>query len=421
MKKDKPKLVSVPSPAIYYRLNSALAQQAFQFREGDTWPTADLTNTRKTVQAKAQIRPGKLSELQLLSDYHLQGHRQNVLQQLSSLSDLTADCLDSILILWLQSAHTPNDWATISVDEIIRMRGTTRRKIKQGWRDAIAEQMVLLTNIWLTIAEVQVPQTSPAAGPKKKTIFTTWHGESRAVHIDARFGPLSPDGELQGRVYKVKPGDLLSRYLMGPGRQTALMAEKALQWDYAKFYVEKRLVRMLAYQWRVRQSKNPNSMGKFKISSILDSIGLHVDERHPARTKERLERAMDRLLSERVIRGYRYISPEDADVLGKKGWAEAWLATLVEIDPPEEIPEHYSKIRNDNSQSRSLNAQTTLIRDLGDRLRAVRKEQGITQANLARILGVSGNWIALVERGRLPSDDLKFRIQEWLLSAGHQL
>lgn len=411
---DEQKYISTPSAAIYFSVNSAIAAADFAASENDGWPTSDLTNARRTIKAHAQLRPGTHAELLLLTDSQLEAAKQKMAAAVLSLSDLSADVFDICMFTWLKNASHPSDWATISVDEFLRLRGMARRSLKQSWRETIASQIQILSNLWVSVAEMEVPTRISTKAGKSRTVMQSWQGESRAIHLDFRAGPRDRTGTLQPRMFRLKPGQVFAQYLIGPGHQTCLLAQKALEFDYDKHKYCKRLTRWLAYQWRTRV-RSGNYIGPFKVQTILSSIDLEVDPRRPNRTKEILERDLQRLVDEKIIRGFQYDN-FDESIVGKKGWVkDYWLESLIEIEPPEFIQEHYQK-KISNPTVKQVASSSTKMAPL-EELRVIRKRLGMSQQVLAEQLQITTVWLCMLERGtKQPSSDLLLRIRRWLAS-----
>ncbi|MEG0381514.1 MAG: XRE family transcriptional regulator, partial [Kurthia sp.] len=124
-------------------------------------------------------------------------------------------------------------------------------------------------------------------------------------------------------------------YLSGAGRQVALQHKKALHYHPTQQLYEKRLCRYLSWRWRI-QARKGNYLIPNTISTMLDSIGIALNERLPSRTRERLERALDQLQEDGIIQSWQY-EKWDEGITEFKGWARIWLESGIIIEPPEAI------------------------------------------------------------------------------------
>jgi len=75
----------------------------------------------------------------------------------------------------------------------------------------------------------------------------------------------------------------------------------------------------------------------------MDKADQKVDKRNPARTRDRFEKALDRLQQDKVISGWHY-QAFDEDVMSKRGWWKKWLEWKVIIQAPRELLSYYSSI-----------------------------------------------------------------------------
>ena len=120
--------------------------------------------------------------------------------------------------------------------------------------------------------------------------------QSRAFTITDLFGQIRLDGGLDVEKFIFRPGKVLAHFLFGPGRQSAMLSAKALAYDPYRQKWEKRLARYLSYQWRCR-AHNGDYLQPFRVATLLDATGAELDRRDPARTRTRLEKALDTLFA----------------------------------------------------------------------------------------------------------------------------
>jgi DNA-binding XRE family transcriptional regulator len=197
---------------------------------------------------------------------------------------------------------------------------------------------------------------------------------------------------------------VFSQFLCGPGRQVALLSRKALEYDPYRQPYEKRLTRYLAWQWRNRQRRGAY-LQPFNVNTLLAAVKKPVEPKHPGRTLQRLEKALETLYDDGVIAGWQYVDFE-----------KPWQERKVLIEPPQEIMDHYTKIRL--PAAKPLNVLPSGQRagqSLSRRLREVRTTHGLTQLQLAEELDISPNYLAQIERGaKKPSDKLQTKIVKWL-------
>ncbi len=150
-----------------------------------------------------------------------------------------------------------------------------------------------------------------------------------------------------------------------------------------------------------------------RIEQLLEKVGeLPVpSERGPnwgRRTRERFDNALLSLQEADVLAN---ISWPDGHGPGQedygRGWVDKWLAARVIIRLPRSAPESPAlRPQPDDDNVASFN---------GPALRAARTERGWRQAPLARHLGITVQYLSLLENGkRIPSAELMQKITDWL-------
>jgi len=85
---------------------------------------------------------------------------------------------------------------------------------------------------------------------------------------------------------------VFAHFLAGPGRQTALLSAKALQYDPYRQTWEKRLTRYLSWQWRC-EAHTGNYLQPFAVATLLTAIGYPVNRRRLTWQRDRLEKTPD--------------------------------------------------------------------------------------------------------------------------------
>ena len=218
------------------------------------------------------------------------------------------------------------------------------------------------------------------------------------------------DGYMDVERFVFRPGKVFAHFLMGPGRQTALLSAKALHYDPYRQVFEKRLTRYFSYQWRVRAS-SARYKQPYRVRTLLEAIGHTINLRLPARTRDRLEMALDRLTADQIIASWHY-EHWNEEAASRHGWVTLWLDAIIQVEPPEEIRTAYQALeRHESSRPARLPEPTRL----GDRLRKRRRDLGLTQTEVAADLAIDRSYVGRIEAGRgQPSPDIRQRIEAWL-------
>ena len=410
------KYLSVMSAGHYQALREALALNTFEKNPDSPWPTAPLN--KGAAKGQAQLIPVEYDNQAFLPPEMQEEMIGRMWQQRLELSDADADVLDMLSDLWLKQARTPNDPGTADVDQLLEMRAlkpkTGAGGRPSGYRTEQRQQLYQalhrLSSLWINMSRVESYQASSPGGRRRRTFHEV---QSRAFVITDVSGERRFDGsnfELQHFLFR--PGAVFGQFLFGPGRQTALLSSRALEYDPYRQDVEKRLARYLSWQWRVQAAQG--SYGRpFKFRTLLDACGYEIDSEHPSRTRERLEKALDTLTNDHIIESWQW-DDYNEDIAGQRGWAEHLPNWTVLITPPETIRRSYLNILIPAQQ-----ADTALppASDLpwSERLQSRRTQLGLSQTQAAEQLGIAQSYYSMLEKGaRQPSKAIHQRLQEWM-------
>lgn len=381
---------------LYYQLRNAFATNDF-----DESLRADLS--QKKLKAFAEIKPSiDMSEDELIV------WKNSMAQNLMSMDDLTADVLDIITYIWLNKANNPNDTVMVSDNDFLKLRGLSENLSGDGRRggfsskqkDKISNQILILDNTWIKIHEIELTEMIEA-GKKTKYKKTKWQGETKAVHVTYRFGKVDEEGKMDAHIWSVRPGEVFSNFLFGPGRQTALLSQKALEYDPYRQKIEKRLARHFAWKWG-NEKEN-----KFIVNELLSACKEELYTRMPARTKDRFEKALEQLQEDNVICSWYYESFDESQI-SRKGWCDIWLDSYVVVTPPENL-----EIEMITSNSNYIIPKSTAEFNY-ENIRKKRKMLNLTLAKASEQIGISASRLSRIEKGENTKDETTLKILAWL-------
>jgi DNA-binding XRE family transcriptional regulator len=410
--------LEVLSSHLYHNLRSAFATRKFLIPKEERWPVADLSGANKKLHASAQLRPNPKEVEPYLSTDELTLWREKMAKHMSTMDDLTADVFDIISAAWLKRAEHPEAMVTVTADEFLQYRGlqpktsgTGRRGgYKKMQRQEIAHHIAILASTWVTVFTMDVTQENE----KGRWQRTKWRGESRAVVVTSQFGQEQKTGnELDVYAWRVRPGDVFAKFLFGPGRQTALLSRRAVEYDPYRQKWEKRLTRYLSWQWRIRQNGG-TYLEPISVEKLLETVGENVDTKNPVRTKERLEKALDTLQEDGIITSWQYETAKE-ETVGQPGWWKEWLDWKIIVEPPQNLMEYYAKIPQLSTKALP-SAKPNQMLDLGESLKKARKDQGLTLMQAAEEIGISPSRLSEIENGKKAtvSKDTRRKILKWL-------
>ncbi len=403
--------LEVPGPAHYHAVREALALNTFHQIEESPWPTAYLQGGG--ARGIAQLRPPIMNNQPIIPPDELLHMTRMMWKQREELSDLDADMLDALSAMWLSVARSPKDDAVAGVDDLLALRrvqpkinGCGRRGgYRSEQKEDVLRSLWHLQNLWVHMLDVEVTDVDNGGGARRRT--QNMAIQSVAFVITDRMGQYRLDGYMDVERFVFRPGTVFARFLFGPGRQTALLAARALQYDPYKQNWEKRLTRFLSWQWKAGPTGEVLP-GQFGVRALLQVVG--ENNTRLGRARDRLEKVLETLREDLVISGWRY-HPE-MDHRRVKNWSNEWLRARVEFDPPPELRQYFQAMRN-------CQAATPLPEpSLGAQLRQRREALRLTQAETARELDISQGYLSQLERGLVPTDklsrDLRDRLQHWL-------
>jgi DNA-binding XRE family transcriptional regulator len=418
----------VPSPGHYVALQRALATKDFERVEGSAFPRASLN--RGEARGYAELRPITPQHESLMSPGEIDALAQHMWQQREELSDQDADTLDTISTLWIARARSASDRVGVYIDDLLKARGLKPKKagnlrrggFEQEQRTGLWRCLLHLQDLWIDIAEATVVEKDQLSGRRQRKTRTL---QSRAFVLTDRIGQKRLDGTMDVEAILVTPGEAFGRFLLGPGRQVALLSSKALQYDPMRQKVEKRLARYLSWQWRIG-AKRAEFVRRYKVQTLLQEVDLDPSgPQPPSRLRSRLEKALDQLQGDRVIAGWQYGEGWREDSLPRQGWLDVWCEAHVVVEAPEAIRTAYQNLDQlaappspPKPPSKKLpkkpKAERGIYKDLAKRLKQRRLELGITQMVAAEQIGISQGYIAQIERGRKPSEEVARTVLEWL-------
>jgi len=395
----------VLSAAHYQAVREVLAHKAFQQVDGHPWPTARLAKGR--ARGHAQLRPVVIDQQPFLPPEEVERWTQIMARQRQELSDLDADTLDALSAIWLYQANDLNDAAVADVDDLLSLRGLTRHLGGHGRRGGymphqrtkMLESLGHIQNLWLTMTELETYDGEATQRGRHRHLPTQRVVQSRAFVITDLMGQLRLDGFVDVDKFIFRPGQVFAYFLAGPGRQTALLSAKALQYDPYRQKWEKRLTRYLSWQWRCT-ARSGNYLQPFAVTTLLSAIGIAVNRRRLTEQRDHLEHALDTIQHDHAIATWQYAQECDD-----------WPKSTMLIEPPDPIREQYQQLEWHEAVKRQ---RLPAPDGLGERLKRRRQALGVSQIQAAEQLGLHQGYFSRLERGAAtPSPAVSKRLESW--------
>jgi DNA-binding transcriptional regulator YiaG len=404
--------IYVMNNAPYQSVREVFYKMCFHPDPSLLWPTAPLV--KGSVEGVLQIKPFKKDHYSFNKNHSIV---KETWEDAQFLSDLGADIFDALCTFFLSKAKHFEDIVEIQLDDLLAIRGLKPKLGGEGRRGGYEvkqrrqalKTLSIIQKLWIDLNKTVIYE-------KGKPVEASLQGRA-FIFVDqkGREYPITEDSGEKKIRYKVD--QVFAKYLFGSGRQVALLPLKVLHYDPYRKTWEKRLTRYLSWRWRI-QARKGEFLQPNKISTLLDAIGVKINDRTPSRTRERLEIGLDTLQQDGVIGSWYYEKWNEA-IADRKGWGRIWMNSTIIIDPPEYIKEQYRSIRK-SQQGKSMRQ---LPRDIygevddmiGIRVREVREKFDLSLSLVSEELEISTSYLSNIERGiKIPSKKIKMRLMNWL-------
>ncbi|ANN35558.1 hypothetical protein A9498_29625 (plasmid) [Bacillus thuringiensis serovar coreanensis] len=337
--------LEVNNSAVYYKLRDGIAKN--QFEEDENTQLKSYPIETKDSNGVAQLSSHKDEDLKLTNIEEAARWNTLVDGVMSNMDDLTADCLDTITIQWLNEAKSPDEFIDFSYEQVLDMCSISKAKAngveyyRVEDKIKVAKRIAALASIFIYLNddnEVVVLNDRAETGRhyevKREVIKRLFVLDSVVLWRDKN------TNEYMGiESCRIKPGSFLSGYLYGSNSTTALLSKKALEYNSYRHKYHKRLIRYLTWQWRIRQMfsslQRPYSIGGDK--GLLAVMGINQKQK-PNRIREQLENVLMDLEKEEVISHWEYDNGLEEEKLIKKNWFKNYYSQLgIVILPPKEL------------------------------------------------------------------------------------
>lgn len=361
-------MLEVPHHGLYFQCQRTLAGALLE-PDGQGQLCGDVSDAQSSLPAHLYY-PADAASMALLQ---------------SHCADLSVDILDIIGHLWLQNRDQASAGIVLHADDCLRFRNLQAQKSGTGkrggyelqWRQNILLQLQLLSTFQLKTSQASSPLLTYEALP---TAFS----------------------------WKVKLGSALLAPWQADGRQITLLSQKTLEYDPYRQKWEKRLSRYLGWLWGDKSFKGVSHV---KIDGLLHCLAQKPDQKNPIRTKERLELALNVLKQDHALEQWRY-RLADEQIIGKKGWLQAWFDWELEIHaPPALLAQYLGFAASAPAPPRSQTHQ----QQSWAFLKYMRQDRGFSQLQLAEWLGISQSHLSAIERGETPSPATVAKIKQWIV------
>lgn len=277
--------------------------------------------------------------------------REHIWQQVRKMGDLDGDVYLAVIAQLVNSASLRDEkgWTWISATRILDYRGIQPRKertesgkeYRAGHRQEDIEDIWLciqrMRNARVTVDQVIFEEPLLGKGKRKATKKVRYARESPLF----QFGQVLTKQELWGKAegmaaptmevaWQVQESAWMEPFIQGTNRMTGELLQSCLHYDPHKEKWEKRISQYLMFHLTMNR-RSPTITRR--IGTLIKELSLEqeIDERNPVRTKDRFEKALDRLRKDAHISQWRY--KEDVSLPARK-WLPTWLDQDVVFTRP---------------------------------------------------------------------------------------
>ena len=199
-----------------------------------------------------------------------------------------------------------------------------------------------MSNTWLAVRQwIGDDETASGGKRRKKAGKRLFSHESRMVNVTdtiyqyelkldsaQALRPHRDDSKAPVAIaWRYQFGSWIDPFLKGPNRQIAWLLQQVLGYDPYHETWEKRLARYFTFHMRMNAAGGGTSIIR-EVGDLINELSLPVDYRNPEKTKQRLERAMKRLVDDGQIDEWDYL--EDIAQLPPRKWIEIWLTYSIQ-------------------------------------------------------------------------------------------
>jgi hypothetical protein len=225
---------------------------------------------------------------------------------------------------------------------------------------AVSKAFRRAASIWINIRQWIGEETGTGKRKKRKKVLYTMSCNVIQIGRTIRQDELAPPPDINDPPrmpgvtvaygYRIDPGIL--RLLTPPNRQVALLHQKSLRYDPYHQQWEKRLSRYFMFHLRIAAGHGSASI-KRNPGALIGELSLPINRDEPQRTRERFEKAMNRLKKDGIFDDWQYA--EGRPALPARKWLETWLTqwqVQVFVAPSRILPgKRYDAMNPDEERS----------------------------------------------------------------------
>jgi hypothetical protein len=328
-------------------------------RPGD-WQLESTEKENEVILSHAFEKPSGTVYVQVRGNVTGDTTREMVIAELlehhiKAKSDLDSDIFLAMTAQMLKGEKDADGNTWISAQQILKYRGiepkmnktASGQKYAGGYRseeiEEISQRIRRMENEWIKVHELEIIDEHAAKGKRKKPRRTYTH-QSRLFMFGDKITHKqhSLDGstsEVIDVAWQYRESSWMAPFLIGPNRFTGPLFEKVLNYDPYHEKWEKRLSKYFLFWLRMNASHEKKPC--LYIGELMKELNLDINEHDPQRTKNRFEKAMDRLQADGLLT-WDY---KEQGSLPPRKWLPTWLQQQIVVEDPPEVKEQYAQIK----------------------------------------------------------------------------
>lgn len=275
-------------------------------------------------------------------------------EQVKRFSDLHSDIYLAMVVQLKMGKKDEQGFTWITADQLLDYRGIKRKENpgdlpthptgghRMERREEVAGCVGDMQDVFIKIQELEIIDDA-ASGNKRRLPKTTLNRLSRLFIfgdvVTHNTLPLDGPSKSITIAWQFRESAWMLPFLDGPNRFTGILFKKILNYDPFHEVWEKRLSKHFLFWLRTnaRHTLKPS----VTIGTLLEEYNLEIDERNPQRTRDRFEKAMNRLQSDGLLI-WRY---KDELHLPARKWLPTWMAMQITVEDPPIIKSQYLRIQ----------------------------------------------------------------------------
>jgi hypothetical protein len=239
------------------------------------------------------------------------------------------DILDALSIMATMRDRDKyaSEWSTITAEMILDECGIKRRGVRKGGKSYKGchrrEDLEYVSRCVQALGLLQVSMDNVrlldrSAHRRSKYKYVTRKQRSPFFHINETF---NKDGSFPVE-WTFTLGEAAREFV--DQSQFTYLGRPALKYDSYRERSEKTIAYFLAMKHAIAHGKP----AKIKVRDIVAQCGIPLDRERPQRVRDRVERALRRLIKDKVIRAFRYTH---GDKWPPRDWLDQYLDAVVEV------------------------------------------------------------------------------------------